>query len=180
MKASCFGLMLAIFAVFAFSCQQQQTTLTEAQKAAIADSAKAVVQSMLSHADKLDFGAYFNVYSTDPDVRCVENGTLYPSLDTMKKGYADLQPMFESLHNTPDAWHMTVLGADAVLITMPEHVTFKPKGLSEYKAQAVWSGVVQRRGGKWAIIQSHQSWLNPEQVMAAFMPPPTKQSHPKK
>lgn len=88
--------------------------------------------------------------------------------------------MFESLHVVADAWHMTVLGTDVVAITIPLHFIFKPKGLPEYTAQGVWSGIVQRRGGKWTIIQSHESWLNPEQVMAAFVPPPTKQSRPKK
>ncbi len=180
MKTSIFGLATIIFALVALSCQPQPTTLTQAQKDLIADSAKAVVQIMLSSADRLDFGTYFNVYASDADVRCVENGVLHPSLDAMKKSAADMQPMLESLQNSPDSWEMIVLSSDAVVVTMPEHFTFKPKGLPEYKAQGVWSGVVQRRGGKWVIVQSHESWVNPEQVMAAFMPPPTKQSHPKK
>jgi hypothetical protein len=180
MKASLFGLILVISAVCAFSCQPQPTSLTEAQKVAIADSAKAVVQLMLSYADKLEFGPYFSVYSTDADVRCIENGSLYPSLDSMKSTYMQMQLLVESPSNTPDAWNMTVLGTDAVSITMPFHFTFKPKGLPEYKGQGVWSGIVQRRGGKWRIIQSHESWVNPEQAMAAFVPPPAKQSRPKK
>ena len=180
MKARLFGLILAIVAVFGLSCQPQPTTLSEAQKAAIADSAKAVVQLMLSYADKLEFGAYFSGYSTDADVRCVENGSLYPSLDSMKRAYAQMQPMLESGHSAPDAWNITVLGTDAVAITMPYHFSVTPKGLPEYKGQGVWSGIVQRRGGKWTIIQSHESWVNPEQVMAAFVPPPPKQSRPKK
>jgi len=92
----------------------------------------------------------------------------------------DFHPLFESLVNTPDAWDMIVLSSDAVAITMPLHSSFKPKGLPEYKAQGVWTGVVQRRSGKWTIIQSHESWVNPEQVMAALMPPPPKESRPKK
>jgi hypothetical protein len=163
-----------------FSCQNQPATFTEAQKAAIADSAKAVVQAMLANANKLDFVAYFNDYSADPNAWYIENGSLYPSLDAMKKSYADLNPIFESLQNTPDAWDMTVLGSDAVAITMPLHFSFKPKGLPEFTAQSVWSGIVQRRGGRWTIIQSHESWLNPEQVMAALTPPPPKESRPKK
>jgi hypothetical protein len=180
MKTPVVAVTVIMFALFAISCQPQQKPLTDAQKAAIADSAKAVVQSMLDHADKLDFQGYFDGYATDADVRCIENGSLHPSLDFMKKAYAELQPAFESLQNTPDSWEITVLSSDAVVITMPKHFTFKPKGLPEYKAQSVWSGVLQHRGGKWAIIQSHESWLNPEQIMAAFVPPPTKQSHPKK
>jgi hypothetical protein len=180
MRASLVAVISIMFALLAFSCQPQQKSLTEAQKEAIADSARAVVQSMLDHADKLDFKGYFDSYATDVTVRCVENGSLHPSLDFMKKAYAELQPAFESLHNTPDLWAITVLSSDVVVITMPKHFTFKPKGLPEFKAQSVWSGVLQRRGGRWAIIQSHESWLNPGQIMAAFVPPPTKQSHPKK
>jgi hypothetical protein len=180
MKSFLVALTIIMFALCAISCQPQQKPLTEAQLAAIADSAKAVVQSMLARADELDFKGYFDGYATDTDVRCVENGSLHPSLDFMKKAYADLQPAFESLHNTADSWEITVLSSDAVVITMPKHFTFKPKGLPEFKAQSVWSGVLQHRGGKWKIIQSHESWLNPEQIMAAFVPPPTKQSHPKK
>ena len=134
---------------------------------------------MLANADKLDFVAYFNHYSTDRDGRYIENGSMYPSLDAMKKNYAD-NLFLESLKNTPDAWDITVLGSDAVVITMPFHFSFKPKGLPEYKGQGVWTGVVQRRSGSWTIIQSHESWIEPEKVMAALMPPPPKQSHPKK
>jgi len=180
MKTSFLCLVAIVFVLLGFSCQNQPATFTEAQKAAVADSAKAVVQAMLANANKLDFVAYFNDYSADPNARYIENGLLYPSLDAMKKNYADFNPMFESLQNTPDAWNMTVLGSDAVAITMPLHFTFKPKGLPEFTAQSVWSGIVQRRGGKWTIIQTHESWVNPEQVMAAFMPPPPKESRPKK
>jgi hypothetical protein len=179
MKTPLFALTLLAFAILAFSCQPQPTTLTEAQKAAIADSAKAVVQLMLTNANKLDFVAYFNHYSPDPDGRYIENGSLYPSLEAMKKNYAD-NLSFESLNNTPDTWDMIVLSSDAVVITMPFHFSFKPKGLPEYKAQGVWTGVVQRRSGKWAIVQSHESWIEPEKVIAALMPPPPKQSRPKK
>jgi hypothetical protein len=180
MKLSILGLVFLILAIFSFACQPQQHSLTDSQKAAIADSAKTVVQLMLANADRLDFVAYFDNYSADPDARYIENGFLYPSLDTMKKFYADLNPLFESLKNKPDGWDMTVLGSDAVAITMPFHMTFKPKGLPEYTAQGIWTGVVQRRNGKWTIMQSHESWINPEQVMAALVPLVPKQSSPKK
>jgi hypothetical protein len=180
MKSSYICLAAIAFALLEFSCQNQPAPFTEAQKAAIADSARAVVQAMLANANKLDFTAYFNDYSADPNARYIENGLLYPSLDAMKRLYADLNPIFESLQNTPDVWYPTVLGSDAVAITVPLHFSLKPKGLPEFTAQSVWSGIVQRRGGKWTIIQSHESWVNPEQVMAALTPPLPKESRPKK
>ena len=89
----------------------------------------------------------------------------------MKKGYVDLAPTLESLQNTLDAMDVLVLGPDAASVTAPFHFTFKPKGRPEYKAQGVFSVIVQRRAGSWKIVQSHESWVNADQVMAALVPP---------
>ena len=179
MKTSHVGLAAIVCVMLGFSCQPQPAALTEAQKAAIADSGRAVVQLMLTHANRLDFVAYFANYSADADARYIENGSFYPSLDAMKKAYAGLALVLDSLQNTPDAWDVRVLSSDVIAVTMPLHFNFKPKGLPEHKAQGVWSGIVQRRGDSWTIIQSHESWINPEQVMAALVSPPLQQSGPK-
>ena len=175
MKTLLFAVSLLPLAMFAFSCQPQPTSLTDVQKAAIEDSAKAVVNAVIANANKLDFNAYFQFYSADADGRYIENGSMSPSLDEMKKGYIDLAPTLESLQNTVDAIDVLVLGPDAASLTVPFHFSFKPKGHPEYKAQGVFSVIVQRRAGSWKIVQSHESWVNPEQVMAALVPPATKQ-----
>jgi hypothetical protein len=63
-----------------------------------------------------------------------------------------------------------VLAPDAAAVTLPIHLRIKAKGRPEYKGQYVWSGIVQRRSGTWKLIQSHESWQNAEQIMAAITP----------
>ena len=180
MKPPIAVLLFLAFAIFAPSCQQQPGALTESQKAAIADSAKAVVQAIFSYSDKLDFNASFQLYSGDPDARFIENGVLFPSLDAMKKAYAELGTILESVNNSIDRWDTMVLAADAVAFTSPIHFSIKAKGRPEYHGEYVWSGIVQRRSGSWKLVQSHKSWFNAEQVIAAITPLPTKQQRAKK
>ena len=180
MKTSFLSLVFLAVAVLAFSCQPQSSTLTDSQKAAIADSTKALLRSMLASSDKLDFQTALQLYSAEADARYVENGVIFRSLDAMKKAYAEFAPILESLQNNVDAWDVMVLGADVVSFTLPIHFSIKAKGRPEYKGQCVWSGVVQRRGGTWKMVQTHESWVNPEQAMAAIMGPPAKQERAKK
>jgi len=180
MKKSLLSLLFAGLAIFAFSCQPRSSALTDSQKAAIADSTKSLLRAVLTNSDKLDFAAALQFYSGDADARFIENGALFPSLDAMKKAYADFAPILESLKNNVDSWDIMVLGADAVSFTAPIHFSFKAKGRPQYNGQYVWSGIVQRRGGTWKLVQTHESWLNFEQAMAAIMPLPTKQERSKK
>ena len=75
---------ILLLAFIVCSCQPRPEALTGVQKAAIADSAKAVFEAVLTNSDKLDFATAFQSFSGDPDARFVENGMLYPSLDAMK------------------------------------------------------------------------------------------------
>jgi ketosteroid isomerase-like protein len=160
--------VVALSAAIAFACRP--SSFTETQKAAVADSAKVVAKGIFDNANKLDFPAAFKAYSADPDARYAENGVLYTSLDSMRKAYADFAPTLESVENTVDSWDVLVLGEDAAAMTLPVHLRIKAKGRPEYKGQYVWSGLVQKRGGSWKLIQSHESWLDADKVMAALAP----------
>ncbi|MBI4421547.1 MAG: nuclear transport factor 2 family protein [Gemmatimonadetes bacterium] len=164
--------LLAFAALAAVSaCQPQAAPLTDAQKSAIADSARAVGQAIVAGFTKLDLAAAFKDYAADPDVRYMENGALYPSYDAFKKANEEFVGMLESVQTTIDAWDAIVLGTDAVVLTAPWHGTIKAKGRPAYVATGVWSGVVQRRGGRWQVVHTHESIVNADQMMAALMPP---------
>jgi hypothetical protein len=162
------------------ACQNEPAALTDAQKAALADSAKTIVRNMVANANKLDFDSYFKDYSGDADTRYVENGALIPSLAAFKKQYADMAPILDSLTNMVDVIDAIVLGPDAVAITMPDPFIVKAKGRAAVKAHGVWTAIVQRRSGKLQIVQTHESWVNPESVMAALVGPPAKAAVAKK
>jgi len=157
------------------SCQQQTTSLTENQKSQIADSARQVVQQVLDLCNKLHFNSASNFYSTDANARFIENGSIFPSLEAMRTAYEQLGPAIELLENNVDKWDIVILSQDAVSITTPIHFKIKAKGLSEYNGQYVWSGIIRKENGKWTIFQSHESWLNYAEAMAALTPPATEE-----
>jgi hypothetical protein len=174
MKTSLLDLAILVLVLLAFSCQPQPTVLTDAQKAAIADSAKAVVQDHFAGAQKLTGKAFFQSYSSDPDVRYVENGVLYPSLASAKASVDSSYGMLESLTPGVDTFDVVVLGPEAAAVTAPFHFTLKTKAGKEAKGQGVFSAVVQLRAGRWQIVLSHESEVNLAELMAAMAPPKPK------
>lgn len=165
------ALLIPCSMLLLLACQKQEAPLTDEQKNQIADSARQVVQKVLDFSNNLDFNSALQAYSSDPDARYVENGTVFASLDAMRTAYEQMAPTLEVIENKVDSWDMIVLSKEAVLMTVPIHFKIKAKGLAEYNGQYVWSGVVQKRNGKWTIIQTHESWLNFAEAMSALTPP---------
>jgi ketosteroid isomerase-like protein len=71
--------------------------------------------------------------------------------------------------------NIVVLSKDVVTITLPTHFTIKAKGASEYNGQYVWSAIIRKENNRWAIFQTHESWLNYAEAMAALTPPPIEE-----
>ena len=164
-------IVLTLLSTFSlFSCKEETNNLSEVQKQTIASSAKDVVQKVFESANKLDYKASLEHYSSDPDTRYIDNGSIYPSLDAMKDAYNQVGPTMELVENKIQRWDMVVLAKDAVSFTLPIQLKLKAKGLPAYEGQFIWSGIVQKRKGKWMIIQSHESWQNYAEVIAALTP----------
>jgi len=156
------------------ACQPKPTMMTDAQKAALGDSVKAVASAMVDRMNKGDMTSGYAMYSTAASSRYVENGMTYPNVDAMKKMSADMAPAMEAMKITPDAVDAIVLGPDAVLINSPFHMMAQVKGKPAYNAQGVWTGVFQRDGGKWMLVSTHESVQHAYAMMAALTPAPSK------
>jgi hypothetical protein len=168
------------FAVLASACSQDppaksptnDAALTEAQRATVTTEAKAIAKRVLDYSNQIDFARALEDYSSSPDARYVENGVLFPSLDALKKEYAELGPTLEVLENVADAYDVLVLGPDAAVVTVPIHLRVKAKGRPELKDHPyVWSVIVQRRGGRWQVVQTHESHVDYEKLVGALTPP---------
>src|SRR5690348_14172600 len=133
------SLVFLIVGIAACQAKPQQTAMTDAQKAALGDSVKAVAVSMVDKMNKGDMMSGYAMYSTAANARYTENGMTYPNVDAMKKMSADMGPAMESMKITPDAVDAIVLGPDAVMINSPFHMTAKVKGKPAYTGQGVWS-----------------------------------------
>lgn len=157
--------------LFAASCKQQAHGLTESQKTEVADSARAIVRKVFERANALDYKTGLQFYSEDADARFIDNGSVYPSLEAMRDAYNQVGPTMEWVENKILRWDEVVLSHDAVAFTLPIRLTIKAKGRPAYEGNYVWSGIVQKRNGRWTIIQSHESWQNYAEVIAALAPP---------
>jgi ketosteroid isomerase-like protein len=165
--------LIASGLILLISCQKQRNSLTDDQKRQIADSARQVAQQVVDLSNKLDFNGVLELYSNDPEARYSENGSTFPSLDAMRESYIQLKPILELVDIKADRWDIVVLSKDVVAITLPTHFKIKANGLSEYNGQYVWSAIIRKENGKWTVFQTHESWLNYAEAMAAIIPPTT-------
>lgn len=147
------------------ACQSKPVVLSEAGRAAIADSVRAVVDNVFVSAARLDAAGLTRDFSTDPDARRAENGVLYLSVEQYRQMADSLYRLVSSLTPKRQQVHVVVLGPDAAAVTVPFTFTFRSKRGRTGGGDAVWSAVVQRRGGRWQVIQSHESLAEPERVM---------------
>lgn len=156
------------------ACRSQNHEQLEAGNTAVADSAKALAQRVIENSNRMAWDAAFADYSPAEDARYVEGGVMYPSLAALKQSYAELAPNLELVNNTVDSWQIVPLGSAAASITLPIHLRIKAKGRPEFSTQYVWSAVAQQRDGRWQLVQTHESWQNAEQLMAALSPDTTR------
>jgi hypothetical protein len=154
----------------ASGCQPQPSALTDVQKAAITDSAKAVVQEVLNGIQNLNGTGVFARISSDPDARFLENGFLYASYGAFKDSLTGDLPTLDSLSIQPVASDVVVLGAEAAVVTESFRFTAATKAGEDLEGQGVASIVVQLRAGRWQIVHSHESELNMAEMDTTLAP----------
>jgi ketosteroid isomerase-like protein len=119
---------------------------------------------------RLDLNAAFRDYSAASDARYMDNGAVCPSLAAYKRANEQFGTILEYVRTTPDSLSTIVLAHDAVMVTAPWHAEMKAKRRPEHKGRGVSSLLVQRREGRWQIVHTHESFVNPTEMLAALMP----------
>lgn len=165
-----FGL-LALTAMAA--CQPKPAVMTDAQRAALADTVKTFALSMVDKMNKGDMQGSMASYTQDASGRFTENGVMNDPAG-MQKSNQDMMGMMESMQIKPTKVDVIVLGPDAAVVNSPFSMTVKTKAGKEVTGQGVWTGVVQRQAGAWRVVSTHESDVNAEDMMKAMMAPPAK------
>ena len=168
----CLGMLLT--GLLTLSFQTQPVPLTDAQKAAISDSATAVIREFFRKEQELSTD-WINLYSTASDARYAEDGILSSALDSLRADSESSVALLESSTIVVDALDVVVLGPEAAAVMAPYHFTLKTKAGNATKGRAVFSAVVQRRANRWQIIHSHESHANIARIMRELFPPKPKQ-----
>jgi hypothetical protein len=165
MRAVIPTLTLAIAA----ACQSPPPPLTEPQKQAVADSARAAVLTLLDRGTARDGDGYAAQLSTDPDAKYAEAGNLSGGAADLGKEITASKQAVDSIAQGLDGWFPAVLGSDAVAFTAPYHFTIALRGQPQaLVGTGILSGVVQRRQGAWRLIQYHESYAKQDELLARF------------
>ena len=160
-------ILLLALGIFVQSCQHSENQLTETQKQDITNAASAVVNKVFEYSNNLDFESGLDHYSDATDSYFIIDGEIL-SLSDLKEAYKAVEPSVEDLHNTIESWNIQVLSPDVVTFTLPVKLMLKLKGVPEYTGQLIWTATLQKQQGEWLIINSHESWLNCDEVALAL------------
>lgn len=175
--------LLIIVLVFALclACQKQPAPLTDKETQQVIDSTTYIIQTLMdTQSGDPKFGpstiAIFRHYhANDPDIRHIGHGVLQTSLDSMfnpTEASVIFRETVELFETKPDRFDVVVLSRDAASVTVPTHWKMKVKGVPEYAGTEMLSFILQKRKGRWLIIQSHISDPNICEALATLMPKP--------
>jgi hypothetical protein len=166
------------------SCQKQSVALTDEERKLIVDSTTQIIKESIDesskHFKKIDSSITLlrRYNSADPDVRHIGHGVLFTSLNQLidsmlTEGNVKFKETVEIFEEKPDRIDVQVLSREIVSITVPCQWKMKVIGLREYNGKEVMSFIMQKRKGKWMIVQSHISDPNLCEAIAALTPPNT-------
>lgn len=148
---------LAALVILGAACQQPaQTGMTDAQRAAVADTVRRQTDAFIASFNRMDASVFIDQIATNEAF--AETGALYPSRDSIIATVRGFVAGIRSLEVGWDQVHVTVLAPDAAVITGTFHESFVDKAGKATKLHGAWTGVYQRRDGKWGIVQGHESY----------------------
>jgi len=162
---------LVLLFCLTFGCGTGQSALSDAERTAIAESAKAVIKAIWDSGKALDANGVCEHFTRDPDGRFVEDGRLITNDELLANCIASYGAL-ESLSVSPTALDAIVLARDSVALTAPCDFSFKTKAGVKFSGKTVLTLLVQHRNGIWQVVQSHVSHQDVPGIMASFQQKP--------
>ena len=148
--------------LFAACAPRDGTSLTSAQRAAIADTLRSEIgraYDLSAPGDRV--ARLMSLYPTAGPIISASGGQVTTSRDSLEDGIrAFWENVGRNMQNPKWTWgtmHIDVLSPDAAVLTTTYSVAhLTPRGEPHVIAGA-WTAVFQRRAGKWVIVQEHLS-----------------------
>lgn len=145
----------------AAACRPQtgsELPLTAAERAAIADSAVAVLREVFDDVHRLDGVAAAARYAALPEVVHVEDTVVLDGRDAIQQSFSAAIGSTTAIDSAAiDHARTIVLDRQTVVVVAPfqEIITLPDK--KRYLDRGVWSNVVVRRPEGWRILAGHVS-----------------------
>jgi len=149
-------LVVAGLAVLSAACQAK-TALSPAQSAAIADSVRALTDSVLVNAEKVNLEATFQRFSADSDAVHINVGRRFTK-DSLVAWFRTAFAAVDSQQIDHRNVTVTVLGPDAAVWSADGHAKAFFKNGDVQEGDVASTFVWVRREGRWTVLDWHQSF----------------------
>ena len=154
-----FHRQLALGTFFALACQAAPPSeMTESERATVADSARAVIDSAFAAIVRVDPAGLMRLFASGSEPTFSADGVLIAGYDSIAAYFQGALANWQRVDSaTLSGVRVSVLnpGAAVVAAYYRERVTDRT-GTAFWNAGA-WSTTVVRRGGRWYIVDSHAS-----------------------
>jgi len=142
--------------------------LTETQQAAIMDSVGRVVQSVFEATNRRDAVAVLSAYVDDAVM--ANNGVIYSTKESYRKALDSVWLSLDSIQARTLPLRSRILGPDVAVTMVPFTLTVTAKTGRQTASQGVYTALLQRRGGTWRILRSHESEQHRDQLLEQVRP----------
>jgi len=149
------------------ACQPRQPTVTEADRSAVVDTVRRIVEGVFVAASRRDAAGYVSVYAADPDVQpAVWNGVAAPTLERLRATADTFYGAIAALETSASGEVRTiVLAPDAAAAEVPFTFTITTKSGKRVPGQGITTVLLRKRAGAWKIVHTHESEQHFDAVM---------------
>lgn len=163
----------AIALVVLGACQPAAPALTDADRTAIADSTKTMMQGLFATLNARDVERMFSYYKAGEFISA-ENGTMAPNRAAIDSGMRAFWGGLREANLAEDSNKVVVLDRDNVVYAAFWHGAFTDTTGNSMSMSGLWTGVVHRGDEGWKVVAEHNSM--PPGSMPAPPPPPRRRS----
>ncbi len=150
--------VLSLSVVLAGCAGSSDAELTDAERAALADSVRQFANEMVETVDRHDVDGFIGYHLDGPDFAWASRGETSP-LESHRESMKEYFPgVGKNVHFELGDSRVHVLGRDAAVATSYIHSTNIGEDGEPISGHEVWSIVVHRIDGEWKVVQVHESY----------------------
>lgn len=137
----------------------REAQLSDAERAAIQDTILTLWDETLAGIEEADAAKAYRLFSDRPDAWYIRDGSLYPSIATAEREYAEGFKGISRQRREIDTLAVTVLGpSTAVLFSLGRFFATDTAGVTHPPLELAWSAVWRREDEGWRIANLHISF----------------------
>ena len=170
-RPPCIASFTVVCALSAIACQPTSSaTLTDARRAAIADTLTTMIHNAYDLKAKDVVGRFMSLYPDTGRVISASGGRVTTTRAALESGIKSFwEYVGRNMQNPTWIWgtpQVDVLSPDAAVVTTTYRIPHRTPAGEPHTVAGAWTAVFARRAGKWVIVQEHLSEI-PQEVIAA-------------